>query len=455
VVALSIAIGIGCAGGIWGEIETIGPDDWEFQELDALAQVGLLSGHPKGPVSNWTDRLTRYEAASMTLRAVEGVADAYREQGEALRQSAQAGAEPEGPRPTSTPVTMADLARVEKLIQEFRAELVTMGVRVDDLETALADIDHRLSKVEAERKRVHIRGFVQLRYEDDDASGENPSFAVRRARFNIEGSVAPRVSYRLEFQGDAALPGEGAGTTTQLSTAYMDYTSRLKRLRLGQAKVPWGYELETGATDLWTSERAYVMDELFPSQRDIGLQGSFRASDAYGSPQIDIGLFNGTGINTEDNNSRKNPMIRLKWPTSTGSVALSAYRGTDGEGPSATRQDRYGIGAELGWPDGTEFVGEYVRGKNLGADVEGWYAQVGRPIRRDLRDLAFLKYDVYDEDLDAPNDRFKRWSLGYWWDPQPPVRVRLVYEVRRPDSAFSEFGSWESDRWYTEMQLVY
>ena len=126
----------------WGEVASISPDDWQYRELDALAQAGLLQGHPKGPIGDWAgERLTRFEAASLALRAVEGVGAAYREQGEALVQVAQAEAAAEQPMPAG--VSAVDLARVEKLIEEFRAELVTMGARVhEDLGFGSGDNGH-------------------------------------------------------------------------------------------------------------------------------------------------------------------------------------------------------------------------------------------------------------------------------------------------------------------------
>ena len=144
-VAVAVALGVLCAGAVRAETGAIGPDDWQYRELDALAQAGLLSGHPEGPLSAWTDRLGRYEAACLTIRAVEGLGGAYEQQGHALRRIAQAEA-PEEPMPRA--VTPEDIARVEKLIEEFRAELVTMGARVDDLETALSEVGKRLAKVE-------------------------------------------------------------------------------------------------------------------------------------------------------------------------------------------------------------------------------------------------------------------------------------------------------------------
>ncbi len=383
-----------------GEAASMGPDDWQYRELDALGQAGLLSGHPKGPIGDWAgERLSRYEAAALTLRAVEGIAQAYQEQGEALHQIAKA--EPTEEPAAPTPVTHLDLARVEKLIAEFRAELVTMGVRVEDLESAMQDVQTRLATVEAEQKKHKLDGYFQLRYTADDAT-DTHEFQVRRARFNIRGPVTDLWSYRIEFQLDAREVGRGPTSKTQLRTLYADYKTDESALRIGQAKVPWGYELLEAVPNLWSGERALFMDVLFPHQRDIGVQWAYEASPR--SPRLDVGIFNGTGINSNDDNDRKNLMARVDFPVPNGSVALSGYIGERGEGEEATDQDRYGLSARFKWAGGTEFMGEAVTGRDRGADVGGWYAQVGHPISRKDPNLLFVKYDQYDpdrEDLSA------------------------------------------------------
>ncbi|MCJ7822257.1 MAG: porin, partial [Armatimonadetes bacterium] len=322
VTALAMLLG---TSAVWSDTGSIGSDDWQYRELDALAQAGLLNGHPAGPLSDWADRLTRYEGASLTLRAVEGLANAYQEQGDALYRVARAEMTDEVSAVSA--VKVEDVARVEKLIEEFRSELVTMGARVDDLETALGDVQARLGKVEAEQKKHKIDGYAQFRYENDDGSDEN-QFLMRRARVNVRGPASERVSYRIEFQLDAKVSGSAAGSKVQLRTAYADYALNTGTLRIGQAKIPWGYELLESVPVLWTAERSLFMDRLFPNQRDIGVQWSYRSSPS--APQFDVGIFNGTGINASDNNDRKNVMARVDFPVQHGTVALSTYVGEDG-----------------------------------------------------------------------------------------------------------------------------
>jgi len=439
----------------------IGESDWQYRALDQLAQAGLLSGHPKGPLGEWAgDSLTRYEAASLTLRAVEGLGKAYQEQG--ARLVAVAGQEAAGvgtPALQTAPAgaTIEDVARVEKLIEEFRAELVTMGARVDDLATALKDVQSRLSKVEAEQKQHKIDGYMQLRFRDDNAPDGKREFLMRRTRVNVRGPLSERTAYRVEFQldskdiytADGKEKSKGPGSKVQLRTATIDYKLGRGRFQFGQAILPWGYELQESVPNLWTGERALWMDRLFPEQRDIGLLWNYRRSAT--SPQFDLGLVNGTGINASDNNDRTNALARVDFPMRNGTVALSTYRGTNGEGAAATRQDRDGVSARLKWGQ-TEFLGEFVNGKDRGYDVRGWYAQLGHPLSEKAPNLLFAKYDRYDENLDLSGDLFKRWSLGYWYEIDKGTRMTFVWESRDVETAFSERTKWDGNAYYLQVQ---
>ena len=447
-----------CAGVAWANTESFEAGDWQYESLDALSQAGLLRGHPQGPLSDWTDEISRYEAASLTVRAIEGIGLAYEEQGQSLQQIVLAPAAEEG---TTTDTAAAEppatvgpglLLEVRKLIEEFRAELVAMGVRVDDLETALADVQERVSDLEAERQRHRLDGYMQLRYQDDNAPAGREEFLVRRARFNIRGPVSERVAYRLELQLDAREDGGGPTSKTQVRTANVDYQLGSTMLRFGQAKIPFGYELLESVPNLWSGERSLMMDRLFPDQRDIGIQASYRRSPE--APQVDVGIFNGTGINAYDNNDRKNIMARVDFPLPAGSAALSVYRGSDDEGAEATRQDRTGVSAQYQWCK-TQFLSEFISGHDAGHDIRGWYGQLGHPVCASRQDLLFVKYDTYDENRDAADDLFRRWTVGYWWNLDRATRVTVFGELRSPQRSFSQLSKWDGNAAFLQVQVRY
>jgi len=461
--AMAFTMCFGWPSGAGAAVSSIKQGDWRYQALDQLSRAGLLAGHPKGPLSGWTDSLTRYEAAALTLRAVEGLGQAYQAQGRRLVQVAQVSQEPAGPggdlragQPTGEArggPSSEHLAQVEKLIEEFRAELVTMGAQIESLQTALTDAKARLARVEADLKKHQIDGYMQVRYRDDDATEGRREFQVRRVRVNLRGPVSERVSYRVEAQFDSKEPGKGPGSKAQLRTAYADYRPGPKtRFRMGQAILPWGYELEESVPDLWTGERSLWMDRLFPDQRDIGILFNYRPNPK--APQFDFGVVNGTNINAVDNNDRSNVLARVGFPVKHGTIALSGYRGTSGEGPAQTRQDRSGLSARYHWGE-AQFLGEFVTGHDRGSDMRGWYWQLGHPLRSGKPNLLFAKYDQFDENRDRPDDLFKRWSLGYWYDLDKATRLTLVWESRTVGPAFSEFTRWNGNAAYAQMQVKF
>jgi len=461
-----MALGLIWAGAACASTAYIQSGDWQYRELDKLGQAGLLVGHPAAPISTWTDRLSRYEAAALTLRAVEGIGKAYAAQGAKLQELAQANEVSETPAtvevsPPTPAVRTEDLVRVEKLIQEFRTELVGMGEKLDELQASLKlvlgmvkDLTKKVDDIALDQKRHKLGGYVQFRFAGDQATQGRHDFFIKGARVTMQGPLGPKTSYGIEMQFDSSLPsgvsGAGPGSKAQLRTARLDYKfTDLSFFRTGQIVIPFGYELEESTPDLWTGDRSQMMDQLFPDQRDPGAFLEWRRKP--NSPQFSLGVFNGPGIDLYDNNTHLNPMGRIRVGVPHGTAAISAYIGDNGTGPSATAQDRYGVGAKLTFGQ-TLFMAEWISGKNLGADVEGYYFQIGRPVLRNRTNLLFAKFDMYDENLEAPQELFRRWSLGYWYEFDKYSRLTLVRELRNIQPNYSLYSKFNSDATYLQFQ---
>jgi len=463
----------------WGAVSYVKPGDWQYQELDKLGQAGLLVGHPAGPITAWADKLSRFEAATLTLRAVEGIGQAYQAKGQRLQQLAQveAGAPPATPEtaPASPPgpaLRAEDLLRVQKLVEEFRTELVTMGEKQEELETSMklmlgmvTDLQKGLDAVAADQKKHKIDGYIQFRFGRDNATSGKQNFTVRRTRVNFRGPVSAHTSYRIELQADSkeSITGVdftgkkttsgGPGSKVQVRTVALDYKlTDTAFVEGGQVILPWGYELQESVPNLWTGERAFFMDRLFPDQRGIGTYVEFRPGTC--APLIDVGGFNDIGINSYDTNDHVNALARVKWPFAIGSAAISAWQGETGTGPNYVDQTRYGIGTQLAFGD-TQFLAEGVIGQDRGHDVSGWYGQIGHPLVADRRNLLFAKYDVYDENRDLSNDLFHRWSLGYWYELDASTRLTFVYQLIHAGTKFSDYKTWNGNAEYLQWQVKF
>ncbi|MBP9107132.1 MAG: hypothetical protein KBF56_10250, partial [Gemmatimonadaceae bacterium] len=104
--------------------------------------------------------------------------------------------------------------------------------------------------------RISLRGYAQLRYnrlletnpslncsQCDRSIGNNGGIFLRRGRLVISGDVHPRVS--IYIQPDYGTDAAGSLHYLQLRDAYFDLsldTKKEHRLRIGQSKVPFGFE---------------------------------------------------------------------------------------------------------------------------------------------------------------------------------------------------------------------
>jgi len=351
-----------------------------------------------------------------------------------------------------------EVTALQRQIDELKQQLQ----QFDKLKAQLAELEEKLRTLQEKQKSADqaeaqsakerkVDGYVQLRWSGDETSAGHDEFGIRRARMNLRGSLSEKTSYRFELQMESKEKGGGPGSKLQLRTANIDYLLGDGRLRFGQAKIPWGYELEVSSAELWSGERSLFMDRLFPNQRDIGLQYQWTA--AKNRATVDVGLFNGTGINANDDNSRKDPVARLRIPFHGGSAALSYYDGRNDSGDAAGERDRLGIGVQAEWRQ-FSFMGELVKGEDRGADVAGWYAQLGYRLPAN-RGMIFIKPDWFDEDRDLPNDSFRRTTIGYLHDLDARTRLTLAYELRSVDEDFSEFEKWNGDAGWLQLQIRY
>jgi hypothetical protein len=430
-------------------------DHWAYRAISDLASRGLLAGYPQGAFTG-PQTLTRFETASLVLRAVEGIGAAYRQRGEDLMELAQlpeAAAEEPAEESQKAEIEAIergpgvypeDIAMLEKLVAEFRTELAGIGVRVEEMEKMLASTQQRLEKVENEMRRHQISGYLQFRFTDDQAKPAS-NFSLRRARLNVAGPVSAKASYKLQLQLD-----KDSGKNVALRDAYIDIaTGATFRLRAGQAKLPFGYELPESSAERFEPERALVLDMLFPDQRDIGLQWRGQAkSDA---PIFDIGVVNGTGLNAADDNDRKNVFASAHVPFSDGSAALFIYHGRNGTGADTYDKKLLGAGAEIGKK--TRFRSEYITGKDQGEDVLGWYAGLAQQMTK--AGTMFVRYDYFDENRDRPDDLFRRWNVGWVEQVDPRVRLTLSWETRRVGSDFSEYSDFHGDAATLQLQVSY
>ncbi len=263
-------------------------------------------------------------------------------------------------------------------------------------ETPLED---RVEKLERITSRLPaISGFINFRYQySEDLS----SFDIRRARLDLKGDLSPRFDYRLQLE--LASP--------KIVDAYIRYKlNPAFNVQLGQFKLPFTLENPYSPSSLEVMDNARVVSRFTNIQdvtgikangRDFGVSVYGRLFDQGGFSLIEytVGVFNGTGINTGDNNKVKDVVGRLELhPFKELTVSVSGYKGQwyAGETSPHVRRDRFGFG--LRYVDDRFLMRtEYLKGFTGNLESEGYYAVFGYQLTGKLQSV--VRYDYFQQDV--------------------------------------------------------
>jgi hypothetical protein len=191
--------------------------------------------------------------------------------------------------------------------------------------------------------KLALRGYTQIRYnnlfqtdprltypQNDKGIGGTAGFTIRRARLQVLGDVHPRVY--LYFQSDFAAD---AGTTMHVAAIrdlYADIAlddDKEFRFRVGQSKVPFGFENMQSSSNRAPLDRTEAINSATPGERDLGLffywapkeirarfkhlvDSGLKGSGDYGV--VAIGTYNGQAVNKPDLTPSRAVVARVTWP---------------------------------------------------------------------------------------------------------------------------------------------
>ena len=257
--------------------------------------------------------------------------------------------------------------------------------------------------------RISLRGYAQLRYnrlletnpslncsQCDRSIGNNGGIFLRRGRLVISGDVHPRVS--IYIQPDYGTDAAGSLHYLQLRDAYFDLsldTKKEHRLRIGQSKVPFGFENLQSSQNRLPLDRNDALNSAVPNERDMGVfyywaptkarqrfkilvDSGFKGTGDYGV--FGLGAMNGQTANRPEANNSLHTVMRLSYPwrLANGQFVEAGISGYNGRfvlpAKSANvrslpeyQDDRvavsftwyaqpFGVVAEYNWGKGPEFV---------------------------------------------------------------------------------------------------
>lgn len=218
--------------------------------------------------------------------------------------------------------------------------------------------------------KISLRGYAQVRYNGllstndkvscdqcdkswgttatgDDVKSNN-GFFIRRARLVFSGQIMSNVYFYI--QPDlASSPTTGVNNFLQLRDAYFDLSFDAKkefRIRIGQSKVPYGFENIQSSQNRLTLDRNDALNSAVANERDLGaffywapsrirerfamlVKDGYKGSGDYGV--FAFGAYNGQTSNKSEGNRNLHVVTRVSYPFVIGNQiiepGIQAYTG--------------------------------------------------------------------------------------------------------------------------------
>lgn len=206
-----------------------------------------------------------------------------------------------------------------------------------------------------------IRGYAQARYnrlletnanlgceQCDKSWGGDGGFFFRRIRVILYGQVSKQVYFYIQ-PDFASSPSSTALNFAQIRDAYFDIgldTDNEFRFRVGQSKVPFGFENMQSSQNRLPLDRNDALNSAVSNERDLGVffywapkkirqrlsmlvNENYKGSGDYGV--FGIGAYNGQTANRAELNKEAHVVVRLAYPFELGSQiiepSLQGYTG--------------------------------------------------------------------------------------------------------------------------------
>lgn len=344
-------------------------------------------------------------------------------------------------------------------------------------------------------ERIQLRGYTQVRYnrigatnphlkndQGDKSIGDDGGLLIRRARLILSGEVTSFLAIYLQPEFASAL--QDSLNVGQLRDWWADIflnSDKEFRFRVGQQKVPYGFELMQSSSNRLPFDRSDALNSAFVNERDLGaffmyepvsvrrrfkrlLDTGLKGSGDYGMAAV--GVTNGQPLNTREKNDNKHFFARVTYPFDVGSqtieLAAGGYTGlfvpSLGEGYSTTRKEHrdlrlhatfvlyprpFGLQAEYNAGVGPELDGKTVRERPL----EGGYVMaMWRQKIRSHHVTPYVRLHQYDGgkkfEQNAPRHEVKELNAGIEW--QIARWLELTTELMASDRTVN--GRRESGR---------
>jgi phosphate-selective porin len=337
--------------------------------------------------------------------------------------------------------------------------------------------------------KVAVRGYMQTRYnrlletnpklkndQGDKSIGENGGLFIRRMRIIFFGQIHERVYFYVQ-PDFASSVSSSALNFAQLRDAYMDIGFDKKnefRVRIGQSKVPYGFENMQSSQNRLPLDRADPLNSAFANEREVSaffywapsqvrelysrlVREGLKGSGDYGA--LGFGVLNGQTANKPDQNNQVHIVARATYPIKIGKQIIEpgvqAYTGNFvipadqlSTGVKVAKDRSYldqrvagtfvlypqpfGIQAEYNIGTGPEFnkLTDSIESKTL----KGGYITLSYLLKvRKHVIMPFTRGQIYDGgkkfELDARSYSVKELEVGVEWAPFKNFEFTAMYTM--------------------------
>ncbi|SFA81560.1 porin [Algoriphagus aquimarinus] len=330
-------------------------------------------------------------------------------------------------------------------------------------------------------EKIHLGGYMQVRNNglfqtnsnleceqcDEAWGGEQNSLSLRRLRFKIYGQIHPRVFFY--FQPDFSKSVTGAHNVGKVKDAFVDLgldRNNEFRLRVGQSKVPFGYENLQSSSQRLPLDRDDALNSGLKDERDLGVffywaskqkrslmkelkKDGMKHSGNFGV--FALGIYNGQTANHPDKNGKFHVVTRFSLPIEVGNQVIEpgiqAYTGKyvlQETSPELNAQegkeytDRRAAASFVLYPKPFGIQAEYMIGQGPEFNTEtqkievqnlqGGYVTFSYIIGEFI---PFTRLQYYDggkkHELDARSYTVKEQELGLEWQPNKAFELVAMY----------------------------
>lgn len=343
-------------------------------------------------------------------------------------------------------------------------------------------------------ERIHIRGYSQIRHnriptlrqnddlinlQGDRSIGGGNGFLIRRARLILFGDVHEHLAIYL--QPDFASVVDGTFNVGNVRDWYADIfldKQRQFRFRVGQSKVPYGFENLQSSQNRLPLDRNDATNSAVKDERDLGVffywsppkvrerflrlaNRTMKGSGDYG--MLALGVYNGQTANRPAQVDNLHVVGRFAYPMKLGNQYFEVHAGgyygkyqvsledRDGTSYTAANQglltDARVYGGFVLYPRPIGIQAEYTFGvgPQQGRDdptvidshrLQGAWAQVMAKIDRPFGTVALIPYlrlTYYDGGkkffTNAPHYQVRELDAGIEWQIIEPLELVLAYLV--------------------------